>query len=360
MRIALKQNNLHLGHDHLMDVSDPTSETYGQHWSAERLAEYFAPSQESVDAVKGWLVSSGIADGRISRSFSQGWIELDASILEIESLLQAAMYMYRHESGHIHVACKEYSVPEGLQEHIDFITPTVHFDVKPSKRREKRESSSTVAANGVSETSKFIPHSFALLDPNSHHNSPAQNFTPHGIERCDQNITIDCLRALYDIPAGHTANPDNSFGISEFSNFYLPSDLDMFFKIFAPQMEGDRPILNSIDGGEDSINLTSFALNGESDLDLEYAMSLVYPQKVQLYQVGDLVENASFNTFLDASYCTFDGGDDPTQDPIYPDPSNQTGAFHGPKACGTYKPTWVISTSYGSDEVGATPAYEER
>jgi hypothetical protein len=41
---------------------------------------------------------------------------------------------------------------------------------------------------------------------------------------------------------------------------------------------------------------------------------LVYPQKVTLYQVGDLVEGASFNNFLDAidgSYCTSGGGDDP-------------------------------------------------
>lgn len=50
-------------------------------------------------------------------------------------------------------------------------------------------------------------------------------------------------------------------------------------------------------------------------------MSLVYPQKVTLYQVGDLVEGASFNNFLDAidgSYCSYEGGDDPTQDAVYP------------------------------------------
>jgi hypothetical protein len=41
-------------------------------------------------------------------------------------------------------------------------------------------------------------------------------------------------------------------------------------------------------------------------------MSLVYPQKVTLYQVGDYLEGASFNNFLDAldgSYCTYMGGD---------------------------------------------------
>lgn len=40
----------------------------------------------------------------------------------------------------------------------------------------------------------------------------------------------------------------------------------------------------------------------------------VYPQKVDLYQIGDLVEGATFNNFLDAldsSYCTSGGGDNP-------------------------------------------------
>jgi tripeptidyl-peptidase I len=80
--------------------------------------------------------------------------------------------------------------------------------------------------------------------------------------------------------------------------------------------------------------MESFEFNGESDLDLEYAMSLVYPQQVTLYQIGDLIEGASFNNFLDAidgSYCTYDGGDDPTQDGIYPDPFGP--GFEGPENC---------------------------
>jgi tripeptidyl-peptidase-1 len=34
----------------------------------------------------------------------------------------------------------------------------------------------------------------------------------------------------------------------------------------------------------------SFDFNGESDLDLEYAMALVAPQNVTLLQTGDIVE----------------------------------------------------------------------
>lgn len=43
MRIALTQSNLDRGHQWLMDVSRPDSEMYGQHWSADDVAQAFAP-----------------------------------------------------------------------------------------------------------------------------------------------------------------------------------------------------------------------------------------------------------------------------------------------------------------------------
>lgn len=43
MRIALTQRNLDQAHQWLMDVSHPESEKYGQHWSAEEVAQAFAP-----------------------------------------------------------------------------------------------------------------------------------------------------------------------------------------------------------------------------------------------------------------------------------------------------------------------------
>jgi tripeptidyl-peptidase-1 len=92
-------------------------------------------------------------------------------------------------------------------------------------------------------------------------------------------------------------------------------------------------------------------------LDLEYAMTLVYPQKVTLYQVGDLVEGASFNDFLDAFDTSYCAGDDALQDAAYPDPY---GGYQGKKACGGVTPAKVISTSYGYNEADLTPAYEKR
>jgi tripeptidyl-peptidase-1 len=146
--------------------------------------------------------------------------------------------------------------------------------------------------------------------------------------------------------------------------------LDLFLSRFKPSANGTTPIIYFIDGAVfDTADTGNFDINAESNLDLQYAISLVSPTNVTLYQTGDPVEEPSFsivnsfNTFLnaiDAFYCTFDGGDDPKYDPIYPDPYNQTGAYKGPEDCGKYNATYVISTSYGDNEADFTPAYEQR
>ena len=83
----------------------------------------------------------------------------------------------------------------------------------------------------------------------------------------------------------------------------------------------------------------------EANLDFQLIMPLVgKPQPVSLYQVGG---SGSFNLFLDAldgSYCTFDGGDDPTHDSVDPGTTRQ---------CDTAPPSFVYSISYaGAEDYG--------
>ncbi len=73
----------------------------------------------------------------------------------------------------------------------------------------------------------------------------------------------------------------------------------------------------------------------ESLLDMSIILPLVHPQEAILFQVDDLVALESTGGFgdtfldaLDASYCTYDGGDDPKYDAIYPDPYG--GGYEGP------------------------------
>ncbi|KAM3419686.1 Tripeptidyl-peptidase SED1 [Cercospora zeina] len=354
MRIALTQSNLHKGEEWLMEVSHPTSEKYGKHWTPEDVAAAFAPSESAIQSVKDWLSSSGIAVERVKQSQSLGWLHFDATIDEAENLLKTKYHVYEHsETGKPHVACEDYSIPANLKDKIDFVTPTLHFDVKVKPRDariEKRDMQEHVKPGNPSggNVPKFQPI--------------AKSSIIKELTDCDKQITPNCLRALYRFPTGLTANSKNSYGIVEYTpQAYVPGDLDLFFKNFSTKQVGNRPVLQSIDGGVVQQEEMGFDFNGESDLDLEYGMTLVYPQKVTLYQVGDEIEGASFNDFLDAldaSYCTYEGGDDPTQDATYPDPA--PGGYKGPKACGGFTATKVISTSYAYNEADLTPFYERR
>lgn len=88
--------------------SNPFSSRYGQHMSESDVRKLFAPSQESVDSVRGWLESSGIAADRISQSVNKQWMQFDADAEELEKLLHAEYYVYAHsETGRSHVACRE-------------------------------------------------------------------------------------------------------------------------------------------------------------------------------------------------------------------------------------------------------------
>lgn len=70
---------------------------------------------------------------------------------------------------------------------------------------------------------------------------------------------------------------------------------------FSPSLVGTEPTLVSIDGGVVQTTNQSFDLNGESNLDLQYAMALVDPQPITLYQVGDLEEGMYFPSSIPTS-----------------------------------------------------------
>jgi len=104
-------------------------------------------------------------------------------------------------------------------------------------------------------------------------------------------------------------------------------------------------VLVSIDGGVVQVKNQSIRYNGESDLDLEYAMALTDPIPISLLQSSDYVEGVWFDSWLEAvdgSYCN-----DPDQDGI-------------PESCGIIQPPNVISISYAQDESTAPVEYAKR
>ena len=103
LRFALKQKDIENVGDFLLDVSDPGSLNYGKHWTASDITRIFAPSSRAIDAVRTWLLESGVEAHRISLSASKGWVNVQASVEEAERLMNTQYNVYKHVSGAEHI-----------------------------------------------------------------------------------------------------------------------------------------------------------------------------------------------------------------------------------------------------------------
>jgi tripeptidyl-peptidase I len=181
-RVGLIQQNLEKGHDLLMAMADPDSDTYGQHWTEEEVIQFFAPHQDSVDAVHSWLVEhGGFHRARISVSTNKQWIQIDATTEELESLLQTEYHVYEHNrNSKRSVAADRYHIPRHLRDHIDYVTPGVRLLEVSAPAERKRDLSG---------------HRKPYAKPIPKHLANAESLK---IARdCDQLITPACIRGKF-------------------------------------------------------------------------------------------------------------------------------------------------------------------
>ncbi|KAL9078122.1 MAG: hypothetical protein Q9157_002949 [Trypethelium eluteriae] len=304
--IGLTQSNLDKGQDYLMDVSDPESINYGKHWTAQQITDAFAPSEETINAVKDWVVSSGISSSKLSLSGSKGWISMDITAGQAERLFHTNYHVYEHvATGQKTTACEQYHVPRSIQNHVDYVTPGVAL-ASPARAQAK------VAAD---TSSMSLADQFAFLGLGNRTLASVVN----DLSVCDRLTTPACVKALYQIPNGTSAAPGNALGVFE-SNIgpmgsYNQNDLNQFFQTFMPNIpQGTAPTLQSINGGTapSPPNMTSL----EADLDFQVAYPIVFPQTTQVFQVNP-GQFSPFNQFLDAIDATvvFASGDTGTGTP---------------------------------------------
>ncbi|KAI1409994.1 subtilisin-like protein [Hypoxylon sp. FL1857] len=411
MRIGLKQRNLQSGHELLMDISNPKSDNYGKHLSAEEVVKFFEPAEKSFQTVKDWLVEAGIPSHYISQSSNKQWVQFNAPVSQVEKLLMADYHVWEHVStGVKNIACDEYHVPKQVKEHIDYITPGIKLmgygntQEPPTKKRGEADAGSRPRfgqrvsegelGNLRSERSRSNlaqskrttgvnvegPLRFAdPVEPVESMGIASGNYTLPG--NCDEYVTPDCIRALYGIPKGTKKHPDNKMGIFQsLGQHYTQYDLNSFFWSFTSDIpNGTHPELFSVDGGQGPT--TSLRMAGsEANLDFQMAYGLIWPQDTVLYQVDDEWYQSIYQTdptaytgffnnlwnAIDGSYCTFEAYGETgnckrpeCRDPEYPNPHDRAG-YAGQLMCGVYKPTNVISISYSGAEVDLPESYQQR
>ncbi|KAF8855369.1 subtilisin-like protein [Acephala macrosclerotiorum] len=344
IRIGMTQSNLDKGHDLLMEVSTPGSTKYGKHYTAEEVADIFAPAQATVDAIHEWHVSAGIAAEKISQSVNKQWMQLDVTAVDLEYLLQTEYHVYEHaETRKTTVACDQYHVP-------------AHLFTEKRRHNPNIEKRTFGVTSGTGNFFGPILNKLGM--------TLAALLALPELAVCNIAITPVCIKTLYNVTAATKAAPGNQLGIFEdLGDVYSQTDLSEFLAFAGSIRQGTAPKLEAIDGAVAPVNV--LAAGAESDLDFQVAYPLIYPQGTVLFQTDDPVyeNNYTFtgflNNFLDAldgSYCSSIS----PLDPPYPDPSNQAGAYKGQLQCGVYKPTNVISISYGGSEADLPEAHQTR
>jgi tripeptidyl-peptidase-1 len=267
VNIALTQRNLDHGHDWLMDVSDPSSANYGQHWSTEKVAETFAAEETTITTVTSWLTSSGISEERITISNSKSWIRMDLTIAEAESLLKTEYNMFEHtETAKRSLAVDEYSVPAHVSRHVDFITPTVQH---------------------LTATKHFKQASPALKLEVAEVQELDKSTVTWDLSTCGSNITRACIQALYNMPNG--THDKASLAVVELNDqVFNPTDLSDYMNTFVTDKKvPDITIYTMSDTVFNTTNESSKDKTGEGNLDVMLTYGLVYPQPIIYYQIGD-------------------------------------------------------------------------
>ena len=128
IRIGLVQQNLQNAEQYLMDVSDPRSPNFGQHWSAEKVANTFSATPEAIEKVTSWLTDSGISIDRLSYAPGGNRIDLNASISEAQTLFRADYWVYQHvRIRSRRIDCDEYHLPRDVRNFVDLIVANKEF-----------------------------------------------------------------------------------------------------------------------------------------------------------------------------------------------------------------------------------------
>jgi tripeptidyl-peptidase-1 len=341
IQLAFIQSNIESAAESLLKVSDPTSPEYGRHWTASEVVEAFAPRAEYISSAIDWLRRSGISTTQLSGSNSRGHILIDLTVDDAERLFNTVCSQFNYgETGGSWIDCGPYSIPDSLTSSVDYVA-TIRRSIQPPSPRDLNQA-------------KLRP-----MVPITQFPQAQEKLFDSADVNCNQYTAPLCLRELYNIPSSTSPHPDNSFGIYEIAWVtWLADDLDNFFSLFQPDLIGQRPVVESIDGGYMQTDYKISPFNLEPDLDFEYAMALASPQPVKNIQVGDEFLGGDLNDMLaafDKYYC---GAFNSSIDPTFPDP--QSGGYNQTTDCGTLTPPQVLSISYSNPEVNFSPKYLQR
>ncbi|KAF4556190.1 Tripeptidyl-peptidase sed2-like protein 3 [Elsinoe fawcettii] len=280
LQIGLKQSNEGAVEQHLLEVSDPEHERFGQHLSIEEIEDIVRPTDTTISSVHDWLIEHGINDAAFSPA--KDWISVAIPIEKAEQLLQTSYSKFQHRDGHVANRAPEWSLPVHLHEHIDVVQPTTSFltpraEFKPVRKQLSQEEKSWWEQTGQHKYGK--------------HPAPV-NVTAV----CNATfVTLDCLRTVYGtIDYQAKAADKNSVAINNYLNeTNRRDDAKTFLQKFRPEAvaaadEFQFVIIDNADNYQGP-NISQFVdadRDVEGNLDAQLVLGISYPTPLTAFSTG--------------------------------------------------------------------------
>lgn len=153
-------------------------------------------------------------------------------------------------------------MPEHLKRHIDYIVPGIKLS--PVKKR---------TINSTKRSTPIVEKRESALKAStteSHILTAAEVDLPVELQKCGTDVTIECIKALYDLPAGSKALPGHTVGTFQQGSYFSEDDVNAYFAAYAPYVpQGTFPIDATIDGASYSVPVDSDLNSGEANIDID-------------------------------------------------------------------------------------------
>ncbi|KAJ6579869.1 Pro-kumamolisin, activation domain-containing protein [Mycena sp. CBHHK59/15] len=261
LRIALKQNNIAGLETRLYEVSDPASALYGQHLTAEEVATFVKPTDDTLTAVTEWLSENSISSKSVTPAGDM--LEITIPVAKANSLLATDFSVFTHvETGATSIRTLEYSIPAVLKEHIDFFHPTTSFTRPMASRPKFTAVKKKTVAPAAAPVSDAVPASCG------------STITPRAC-RCG---TTASFMAIYNIPTTAATQSSNKLGVSGFILEFLTN--------FRTDISSSTTFtLQTLDGGVNTQTRSQAGI--EANLDTQYTIGVATGVPITFISVGE-------------------------------------------------------------------------
>jgi subtilase family serine protease len=181
--LALKQRNVQLLEQLLLEDADPLSPNYGQHLTHERVLEIVAPEKMVQRKVIRWIKEAAAAYGPqnlFELINHQDSIQVKATVEFVEKLFKTNMHVFINKKNHVAIIkhMGTLSIPQELVTHIELVTgitelpptniPFLNFGVQKKESATKKQAQDNLCNVPYNLRNLYgVPQTLTVTNPNA-------------------------------------------------------------------------------------------------------------------------------------------------------------------------------------------------